>query len=249
MGSEGDPVGLEVRELSIARRGRAVLRGASLTVRRRRVTVIVAPSGAGKSTLLRCCNGLLAPDSGEILLDGAPLASLEATALRRRVGLVGQLPVMLHGTVAENLAYGLSEHDDRSERALTRALEEAGLDAGFLARPAQALSGGERARVALARALTRGPELLLLDEPTAALDGAIAARIGETLRRLAHTDGLGILLATHDLAFAATIADDAVALRDGRAVEGAPDEVLAAAEAAARAGRSAHAAPTSEAAP
>jgi ABC-type cobalamin/Fe3+-siderophores transport system ATPase subunit len=227
MGSGGELAGLEVRGLSIARGGRPVLRGASLRAPRGRVSVVVAPSGTGKSTMLRCCNGLLAPDSGEVLLDGAPLGDFDATALRRRVGLVGQLPVMLPGTVADNLAYGLGGDDDRSERALVAALDEAGLDGTFLTRSARALSGGERARVALARALTRAPELLLLDEPTAALDVAVAAHVGETLRRLAHVDGLGILLATHDLAFAAAVADAAVALRDGRAVAGEPAALLA----------------------
>jgi len=223
--SASRPSGLQLRDLSLARSGRPVLRDASLTVPRAAVTVVVAPSGAGKSTLLRCCNGLLAPDTGTVLLDGEPVASLSACALRRRVGLVAQTPTMLPGSVRDNLAYGLGD-DEVSEAALTGALAAAGLDATFLPRPAAELSGGERARVALARALTRGPELLLLDEPTAALDRAAAAHVGETVVRLAHEQGLGILLATHDLAFAAAVADRAVALRDGRAVEGEPAAVL-----------------------
>jgi ABC-type cobalamin/Fe3+-siderophores transport system ATPase subunit len=224
--SASRPSGLRLRDVSLARAGRPVLRDASLTVPRAAVTVVVAPSGAGKSTLLRCCNGLLAPDAGTVLLDGEPVAALPACALRRRVGLVAQTPTMLPGTVRDNLAYGLGADDDASEPALRDALAAAGLDATFLDRPAAELSGGERARVALARALTRGPELLLLDEPTAALDGAAAAHVGETVVRLAHEQRLGILLATHDLAFAAAVADRAVALRDGAAVEGEPDAVL-----------------------
>jgi len=223
------PTGLELRDVTVALGERTVLRGASLAVPRAAVTVVVAPSGAGKSTLLRCCNGLLAPDAGAVLLDGQEIGRLPARELRRRVGLVGQLPVMLPGTVRDNLAYGLRPGDDGGERALAAALAAAGLDAGFLPRPAQELSGGERARVALARALTRGPELLLLDEPTAALDAVAAAHVGATVRRLAHEQRLGILLATHDLGFAAEVADRAVALRDGRAVEGEPAALLAAA--------------------
>ncbi|HST39770.1 MAG TPA: ABC transporter ATP-binding protein [Conexibacter sp.] len=226
---EREAPGLRVRGLAVALGGRTVLRDLSFDAPKGAVTVVVAPSGTGKSTLLRCCNRLLQPDAGTILLDGADVDGVEACALRRRVGLVGQVPVMLPGSVRDNLAYGLTERDDASDAALTRALAAAGLDAAFLDRPADELSGGERARVTLARALTRGPELLLLDEPTAALDAAAAAHVGETLRGLA-ADGLGVLAATHDLGFAAAVADRAIALRDGRAVTGTPEEILGAGE-------------------
>ena len=222
--------GLELREVALALAGRPVLRDVSCAVPKGRVTVVVAPSGAGKSTLLRCCNRLLEVDRGRVLLDGADVATLEATALRRRVGLVGQAATMLPGSVRDNLAYGLRDGDDASDAALTRALAAAGLDASFLPRAAERLSGGERARVALARALTRGPELLLLDEPTAALDAAAAAHVGATVRALA-ADGLGLLVATHDLGWAAAIADRALALRDGVAISGAPAEIIGAVDA------------------
>lgn len=223
--------GLELRGVALALGGRSVLRDVSCAVPKGRVTVVVAPSGAGKSTLLRCCNRLLEVDGGRVLLDETDVAAIEATALRRRVGLVGQLPTMLPGSVRDNLVYGLRDGDDASDAALTRALAAAGLDASFLPRAAERLSGGERARVALARALTRGPELLLLDEPTAALDAAAAAHVGATVRSLA-ADGLGLLVATHDLAWAAAVADRALALRDGVAISGAPAEIIGAVDAA-----------------
>jgi ABC-type multidrug transport system ATPase subunit len=188
-----------------------VLRDVSFAAPKGGVTVLVAPSGAGKSTLLRCLNRLLVPASGSVLLDGADIAALEPCALRRRVGLLSQQPVMLPGSVRENLAYGLGAV---AESRLSDALEAAGLDPSFLDRPAQELSGGERARVGLARALTRDPEMLLLDEPTAALDEQVARHVAATLRGLA-ASGLGVVVATHDLGFADAIADRVVALRDG----------------------------------
>jgi len=166
------------------------------------------------------------PEAGGVLLDGADTAVLEPTELRRRVGLVAQTPTMLSGTVRENLAYGLArDAEAAAEPRLLDALAHAGLAAPFLDRPATELSGGERARVALARALTRGPELLLLDEPTAALDRAAARHVAATVTALAR-DGLGLVVATHDLAFAADVADRVVALHDGTATSGAPGELL-----------------------
>ena len=212
-----------MRGLSIAHGERVVLRDVSFAVPKGAVTALVGPSGAGKSTLLRCLNRLLVPQAGSVLLDGEETGTLEPCVLRRRVGLVGQTPVMLPGSVRENLAYGLADEAVDDAR-LARALADAGLDATFLDRPAGELSGGERARVALARALTREPELLLLDEPTAALDAAASDHIAATLRSLAHA-GLGVVVATHDLPFAAAVAEHVLMVRDGSVVAGSPAEL------------------------
>jgi ABC-type cobalamin/Fe3+-siderophores transport system ATPase subunit len=218
--------GLAVRGLCASHGARAVLRDVTFTVPKGAVTVLVGPSGSGKSTLLRCLNRLLVPDAGTVLLDATDTAALEPCALRQRVGLVGQTPVMLPGSTRDNLAYGLGPAGAADAERLTPALHAAGLDADFLERTASELSGGERARVALARALTREPELLLLDEPTAALDADVVRHVATTLRSLAR-DGLGVVVATHDLAFAAAVADAVVTLRDGTAASGSPAELLA----------------------
>jgi ABC-type cobalamin/Fe3+-siderophores transport system ATPase subunit len=229
---EHDPFeGLAVHDLRVERAGRVVLRDVSFAAAKGRVLAVVAPSGGGKSTLLRCLNRLLVPVAGTVTLDGADIAGLEPCALRRRVGLIGQTPAMLPGSVRANLLYGLR---DTPESRVQRAIDLAGLDRSFLDRPADELSGGERARVGLAQALTREPEMLLLDEPTAALDAAAARHVAATLTSLA-ASGLGIVLATHDLALATAIADDAVALREGTAQTGSPEALLGAAAAAAAA--------------
>ena len=208
--------------LRVERAGRVVLRDVSFTAPRGRIVAILAPSGGGKSTLLRCLNRLLVPAAGNVLLDGIDVAEIEPCALRRRVGLLAQMPAMLPGSVRANLAYALS---DAPEPRLVSALAAAGLDPSFLARTASELSGGERARVGLARALTRDPEVLALDEPTAALDAAAADHVAATLLSLA-ASGLAIVLATHDRTLAAAVAGEAVVLRDGTAVTGSPAELL-----------------------
>jgi ABC-type multidrug transport system fused ATPase/permease subunit len=192
----------------VTRGGRSVLRDARLAVPAGLVTALLGPSGAGKSTLLRCLNRLVAPDRGEVLLHGRDIRELEPRELRRRVGLVAQVPVMLPGTVRDNVLYAI---DAPLDGQATGALRQAGLHEGFLERPARELSGGERARVALARALSRRPEVLRLDEPTAALDRETAVRVGATLRELAD-GGLAVCLATHDLELASAVADRRVEL-------------------------------------
>jgi ABC-type multidrug transport system fused ATPase/permease subunit len=206
MASSAD--GLRARGIVVSLGGRAVLRGIELDVAPGEVVGLLGPSGAGKSTLLRALVRLVEIDDGTITLDGADVRSFDARALRRRVGLVAQAPVMLPGTVADNLRYGVA---DLTADALAAALDDAGLSQDFASRVARDLSGGERARVAVARALTRSPEVLLLDEPTAALDHVSAQRIGATLRRLRER-GLGVCVTTHDRAFASEWCDRQVLL-------------------------------------
>lgn len=200
--------------ITVAQGGRELLHAVTLEASRGRVLVLRGASGAGKSTLLRCLNGLMWPDAGTVRLDGTDLRTLAAPSVRRRVALVTQTPVMLPGTVADNLAYGLASPDPAS---LARAADAAALPDALLGRAAAELSGGERARVAIARALTRDPEVLLLDEPTAALDAAAAAIVASTVRALAD-GGLAVIVATHDDVLAGAVADDVVTLDAGRVV-------------------------------
>src|SRR6185503_3792457 len=199
---------IETDGLAVARGGRELLHGFDLAVGAGEVVALVGPSGAGKSSLLRTLVRLDEPAAGRVLVDGTDARELEPCALRRRVGLVTQAPVMLEGDVRANLAYGLEQPDDA---VLAESLAATGLDAAFMIRAAQELSGGEQARVAVARALARDPVALLLDEPTAALDGVSAAAVEALVRDLA-ARGLGILMVTHDEAQAERVADRRVEL-------------------------------------
>jgi ABC-type multidrug transport system fused ATPase/permease subunit len=190
--------GLDARGVCVTLGERPILRGFDVAVPVGEITGLLGPSGRGKSTALRALVRFVEIDGGTITLDGTDIRALDARDLRRRVGFVAQTPVMLPGTVADNLRYATT---DLSDDAVLLALADADLGPGFAERAAADLSGGERARVALARALTRAPELLLLDEPTAALDHDTADHIGSTLRRL-REGGLGICVTTHDREFA-----------------------------------------------
>jgi ABC-type iron transport system FetAB ATPase subunit len=194
---------IQTQDLTIARGGRVVLRGIDLEARAGEVTAVVGPSGAGKSSLLRTLVRLDEPAGGRVLIEGRDAAEVDPCTLRRCVGLVTQAPVMLEGDVRANLAYGLEAPEPA---ALDGAIAAVGLDRSFMGRTARELSGGEAARVALARALTRDPAALLLDEPTAALDREAAASVEALVRALAGR-GLAILLVTHDEAQADRVAD------------------------------------------
>lgn len=199
---------IETEDLAVARGGRVLLRGIGLQVHAGDVVALVGPSGVGKSSLLRCLVRLDEPAGGTVRVDGVDARELPPCTLRRRVGLVAQSPVMLEGDVRANLAYGLEAPD---EDALAAALAAAALAPSFMSRTARELSGGEAARVAVARALARDPVALLLDEPTAALDAVATAAIEELVRDLA-ARGLGILIVTHDEPQAGRVADSRVQL-------------------------------------
>ena len=208
----------DLREVSVRREDALIIDRVTATIAPGRCTALVGPSGAGKSTLLRLFNRLDDPSEGTILLDGAPLDSLDVLALRRRVGLVGQRPVLVTESVPEELRVGAPELTD--EQAL-ELLRRVGLGEDFYERPTQGLSGGEGQRVCLARTLAVGPQVLLLDEPTSALDPEAAAAVEDTLCGLLG-DGLTAILVSHRAAQVRKMADDALVLRKGRLVESGP---------------------------
>ena len=196
--------------------GRAVLCGVDLEIDTEGITVIIGPNGAGKTVLLRVLAGLQPPDDGAIAWNGNGLPAAG-------IAMVFQHPVLLRSSVLHNAGLGLKplglSRPETRRRAL-QALERVGL-AHRSDESARLLSGGERQRLALARAWAMRPHLLLLDEPTAALDPSATEAV-ETIVREIRTDGTRILMTTHNLGQAMRISDDVVFMDGGRVIECAP---------------------------
>lgn len=201
---EASPSTFAVEHLSLIYPARAsepsarILNDVSFTVARGDALTLVGPSGSGKSTLLRCLNRLEEPTGGVVRFEGDDVRALDPRALRRAAALVMQTPVVFEGSVRENLRVRPAlAHGNVSEARLAEALTEVGLDRAMLDRDASTLSGGEKQRVTIARALLAEPRALLLDEPTSALDPPNAALVVDTIARLRDTRGLTIVAVTH----------------------------------------------------
>ena len=212
---------IEARNFHLSFGSTPALRGASLSVRQREIVAIMGPSGSGKSTLLHCLSGILVPDKGEVWFGGQRLDTLSderRSALRRdRFGFVfqsGQLVPEL--TAEENVALPLLLSGTRRGPAMTAARKwfpVLGLD-GLEGLRSVVLSGGQAQRVALARGLVAGPEVLFADEPTGSLDSVAGKLVMDLLTAAAREQATTVVLVTHDARVAA-YADREVIVRDG----------------------------------
>ncbi len=201
---------------------------------------LIGPSGAGKSSLLRCVNGLIAPTSGEVEVDGLAVTGAPDDRLRRiraRIGFVfQQFNLLRRLTVLENVLVGRLAHtrEWRSFLGWFPAVDVArargvmgrvGLE-GQADRRADTLSGGQQQRVAIARALVQEPRIILADEPMASLDPALSHTVMELLRRINQEDGITVVTSLHVLELAQGYGRRIIALRDGRVVHDGPPESL-----------------------
>ena len=215
---------------------RPAVDGVSLEVLPGRCVAVVGASGAGKSTLAKLAVRFADPDSGAMRLDGHDLRDVTLRSLREHVAILLQDAPLVEGTVRDNVAYGQPDATDAEVAAALDAAAGAGLADELphgletrVGRRGQALSGGQRRRVAMARALLQGAPVLVLDEPSSGLDASASRRLLAPLRRL--MADRATLLITHDLALAAA-ADEVVVLDEGRVVErGTPAELAASGEA------------------
>jgi len=193
--------------------------------------VLIGPSGCGKSTALRMINAMIRPDQGRITIGGDDIARLDPVELRRRVGYVIQsVGLFPHWTVAQNIAavprllgWSKSRQADRVAE-MTRLL---GIEPSLLVRYPYQLSGGQQQRVGVARALAADPEIILMDEPFAALDPTSRAKLQGEVRKVHAQSGRTIVFVTHDMDEALRLATHMVVMNRGHVVQsGAPTEIL-----------------------
>ncbi|MHC4676138.1 MAG: ABC transporter ATP-binding protein [Planctomycetota bacterium] len=200
-----------------------VLCGVDLAIERGKTTVVIGESGTGKSVLLKHMIGLLKPNKGQVYVDGQRvdrLSEKEWVAVRKRFGFLFQLGALFDSmTTAENVAFPLTEHTnystDQIENIVAKKLDLVGLDGLQPKRPAE-LSGGQRKRVALARAIALNPEIILYDEPTTGLDPIRADTINDMIIKLQKELNVTSIVVTHDMTSAFKVADRIIMLHDGK---------------------------------
>ncbi len=220
---------LACQDVRVVAGGRAILDLPRLDLRRGDILAVIGPNGAGKSTLLSLLAGILPPTAGSVRFGDTKVYAGPTLAHRRRVTLVFQDPLLLDDTVAGNVATGLRL------RGLDRAAVAARVDLALerfrishlAGRRARTLSGGEAQRTSLARAMALEPELLLLDEPSAALDPPTREALLDDLGRTLRETGTTAVLATHDRTEALRLANLVAVMRDGLILQtGSPEEVM-----------------------
>lgn len=192
---------IEIRDLLIQRNGRDVLQVNSLDIPRGETLAVVGPNGAGKSTLLLALAYLLRPTRGEIRFDGRSLKTLNDLEYRRKISFVFQAPLLMDMTVEQNVALGLKFRGVSQAETRERVgkwIQALGIES-LSKRRASQLSGGEAQRVSLARAFVLEPELLLLDEPFAALDPPTRAKLLEDLSNILKVGHKTAVFVTHNL--------------------------------------------------
>lgn len=222
------------------------LKDLSLSIRRGRRTAVMGANGSGKSTFFLCCNGILRPDEGQIYYNGQPLSyrKKDLLSLREKVGIVFQDPDMqlFCASVYQEISFGplnLGLPREEAAREVEAVIRRLGITP-FRHRPAHALSGGQKKQVALADILVMHPELLILDEPFAALDPSHIHIIRDMIRDLEKDSSpsgpLTVVIATHDTDFALEWADEVILFSEGQVLaQGAPASILTDRELLARA--------------
>lgn len=220
--SNNKPI-IETTELGQRLNGRDVLRNINLRIDRGEVFALIGPTGSGKTTLLRLLDLIDSPSQGKVYFDGTDVTEAAGHRLeaRRRMAFVLQKPVVFNASVYDNIAYGLKwrgiSRDDIRKR-LDEVLEMVDLT-DFRKRNARMLSGGETQRVAIARAIATGPEVLLLDEPTANLDPVSTMKIEELITDIIQRYHTTIVIATHDISQGQRLAGRVGMLQNGEILQ------------------------------
>ena len=224
---------IEAQDVSYTYDGNSekALDGLSLKIRRGAKVAFMGGNGSGKSTFFLCLNGIRRPDGGTIYIDGKPVEYTRKGLLdvRGKVGIVFQEPdsQLFSASVYEEISFGilnLGADEDTARREVERVIEELEI-APFQDRPAHALSGGQKKQVAIADILVMHPEVMILDEPAAALDPKHTKKVQEIVDRLSGK-GITVLMATHDIDYAYAWADEIVLMHEGKVIrQGTPADV------------------------
>jgi putative ABC transport system ATP-binding protein len=218
---------LETHHLTRVVDGKTIVAGISVQVRWGDILAVVGPSGAGKSSFLRLLNRLDEPTRGTVLVEGHDYREIPPRKLRRRLGMVMQLPYLFPGTVAENIRFGPQQRGLRIPNEQIESLLDRVRLSGYSGRQVTNLSGGEAQRVSLARTLANSPQILLLDEPTSALDEAARRDVEDLISSIIQEEGLTCIIVTHDLDQANRMAERAMVMEAGHMVRMGPvEEVL-----------------------
>lgn len=212
--------------------GTTALNGINLEVKKGEIVALLGKNGAGKSTLFLQFNGILRPDSGEILIDGKQLKYNKKSLVnaRQKVGIVFQNPddQIFAPTVEEDVAFGplnLKLPIDEVRKRVTDALRRVGME-GFEKKAPHYLSGGQKKRIAIAGILAMKPEIMILDEPMAGLDPVGAAKIINLLKEL-NEEGITILISTHDVNIIQNYVDKIFVINDGEIIgDGCPEDIF-----------------------
>jgi putative ABC transport system ATP-binding protein len=207
--------------------GKLIIADISIQVHWGDILAVVGPSGAGKSSFLRLLNRLDEPTRGTVFVEGRDYREIPPQELRRRLGMVMQLPYLFPGTVAENIRFGPEQRGAViSDEEIESLLERVRLS-GYSDREVTNLSGGEAQRISLARTLANAPQILLLDEPTSALDAAARQDVEDLINGIIHQEGLTCIIVTHDLDQASRMAERAMVMEAGQLIRMGPiEEVL-----------------------
>ena len=232
---------IEFRNVSKAFNKSVVLNGINLKIEKNEVVSILGTSGAGKSTLINCINGLVTPDDGDVLVDGfSVMKKNELKEVRKKCSTVFQsFNLYPHLSILHNITLApmkvLNHNKNRAENDAMALLEKVDLQSHAQAYPSS-LSGGEKQRVGICRALAMSPDYLLLDEVTSSLDPELTADIIDVLSRLAD-EGSTMVLVTHKVSFAKKISTRVVFLQDGKILADKPKDEFFSSEFSAESGR------------
>ena len=207
---------IAVDNISLARNDRILIDSLSCLIEANGISVIMGPNGAGKSLFMRCLHGLAKPDSGKVLYANKPLSR----AIQRQQSMVFQTATILRRTVLANLLFVARQRGELNPQISLEYLAQLQLD-HLANHPARLLSGGEKQRLSLARALITKPAVLFLDEPTSNLDPASVETIEKNLQ-LVSRHGTKVILITHDLGQATRLATDVLFLHQGKLSEHTP---------------------------